>query len=296
MLKTALKPKWVATLLIAIAVVAGFVMIGRWQLKSAFSSATTAADESAYRTRVPLAELATPGNGLVEESAARPASVTGSLVPGDYQIVAGRIQDGHSGVWVVGHLAVQDDGERSYTDAPGVPIALGWAADDAAAQQAIEELDARPVTSMELEVKVEAGQSPESARHEDDPQRILSMAPGQLINQWHTHASSYYSTWLLLEGGMTLPAGLDTIHAVAIDTSTQIDLLNIFYAIEWMVFAVMAIYLWFRMVRDDYLADQHARSDDVIAAQVRRELLLELARDRAAASPSVTDPSNQEHQ
>lgn len=291
MLRTALKPKWIAALLVAIALVVGFLLLGRWQIESAFSSATTAADREAYQTRVPLGELATPGKGLIEESAARPASVTGTLVTGDYFIVAGRIQDGRTGVWVVGHLAVTDDGVRKYAEneAPGMPIAIGWAADDATAQSAIAELDARVPESLELAVKVEAGQSPQSARHEDDPHRVLSMAPGQLINHWQTPAVSYYSAWVLLEEGVALPESLEAIHAVDIDTSTHIDLLNIFYAIEWIVFAGMALYLWFRLVRDDYLAEQHASSDAVIAAQVRRELLLELARTRgAAADPATT--------
>ncbi|MFD2674437.1 SURF1 family cytochrome oxidase biogenesis protein [Gulosibacter bifidus] len=308
MLKTACKPKWLAILLLALAVISAFVWLSKWQLDSAFNSATAAADESAYKTRVPLGDLVEPSKGLVEESAARPASVTGHLVAGDYAIVDGRIQDGETGVWVVGHFAVTNDGVQDFADAPGIPLAIGWAPDDATANQAIEALDARGDASAALDVKVEAGQSPESARNETDPQRILSMAPGQLINTWQTPAPAYYSAWLLHESGLELPEGLQTIHAVDIDTSTQIDLLNIFYAIEWIVFAVMALYVWFRLVRDDYLNDQHERSDAVVAEQVRRELLRELARDRklgtgggasaadAATSDTATDRDHEENE
>jgi hypothetical protein len=127
--------------------------------------------------------------------------------------------------------------------------------------------------------KLEVGQDPVPAR-DGDPQRILSMSPGQLINTWATGASDFYPAWLLATAGLPAPAPLDAIAVVPIDDSLQIDLLNIFYAIEWLVFCVMAIYIWWRMVRDDYVTDKAEQSDAAVAERVRRELLLELANKR----------------
>jgi cyanate permease len=37
--------------------------------------------------------------------------------------------------------------------------------------------------------------------------------------------------------------------------------LNIFYAIEWAVFAVFAFYIWWRMVRDAYEREQEEEAE-----------------------------------
>jgi hypothetical protein len=46
------------------------------------------------------------------------------------------------------------------------------------------------------------------------------------------------------------PAGLDAIVSPAPEQEAQLDWLNVFYAVEWAVFAGFAIYLWYRLVRD----------------------------------------------
>ena len=62
---------------------------------------------------------------------------------------------------------------------------------------------------------------------------------------------------------------------------TQIIWLNVFYAVEWMLFAGFALFLWWRFVRDDHVRDEHERRlDEEWAAQWRAE---ELERRRAAA-------------
>lgn len=290
MLRTMLKPKWLAFLALVLAVVVVFVLLGRWQLTAAFESSGTAADAEAYVDPVPLGELIEPDTWVTEEAAARPVWLEGFLVAGDFGIVDGRMQDGVSGYWVVGHLAVTSDGMNDYpgTDAaelPGVPVALGWAADRAAATQAIAHLESdvtdlgSAATPIGVQAKLEVGQEPVVAR-EGDPSRILSMAPGQLVNTWATRAADYYPAWLLATDGLPVAPPLEAISVVPIDDSLHIDLLNIFYAIEWLVFCVMAVYIWWRMVRDDYLAEQAEQSDAAVAERVRRELLLELANER----------------
>ena len=45
-------------------------------------------------------------------------------------------------------------------------------------------------------------------------------------------------------------APLDPIVAEAPEREVTLNLLNVFYAIEWALFAGFAIYLWYRLVRD----------------------------------------------
>ena len=121
----------------------------------------------------------------------------------------------------------------------------------------------------------------------------MAMSAGQLINTWAEPAVSYYSAWGLVQDGVDLPSGLEPIEVVAIDDSFQLDLLNIFYALEWLVFAGMAIYIWWRLVRDDYLAEQAQDPIADLAEEIRREKLLELAAEKAAAKPAgASEPAS----
>ena len=36
----------------------------------------------------------------------------------------------------------------------------------------------------------------------------------------------------------------------------EVNLLNIFYGIEWVIFSGVAIFLWWRLVRDEQLKEQ----------------------------------------
>jgi hypothetical protein len=44
--------------------------------------------------------------------------------------------------------------------------------------------------------------------------------------------------------------GLEPIYSPAPSREIEFNLLNLFYALEWAIFAGFAIYLWYRLVRD----------------------------------------------
>ncbi|KAB1641657.1 SURF1 family cytochrome oxidase biogenesis protein [Gulosibacter chungangensis] len=303
MLKTMVKPKWLALLGGALLVVVLFLLLGRWQLNAAFDSSTTAVDSEQYEEVVPLGELIQPGGGVTEETVARSITMSGWLVPGDFTIVSNRIQNGETGWWVVGHLAVADDGVSEFlpsspvvteetetgtaSEYPGLVVAFGWAATEDEALAAAAELNAstpqiaEQAAPLNIVGKLEALQEPVIDRDGQNPAQVNSMSAGQLINTWQAPAVSYYAAWSLVETGVELPAGLQPIAVVAIDDSFQLDLLNIFYAIEWLVFAIMAIYIWWRLVRDDYQAELAEDPVADLAEEIRREKLRALAAERA---------------
>jgi len=49
-----------------------------------------------------------------------------------------------------------------------------------------------------------------------------------------------------------IDAGLETIDSVPPLPVGAINWLNLFYAVEWVVFAGFAIFFWYRLVRDDW--------------------------------------------
>ena len=56
-----------------------------------------------------------------------------------------------------------------------------------------------------------------------------------------------YGGYLVLDQA---PQGLASIVTVPPETDRELNWLNIFYAAEWVIFALFALYLWYRLVKD----------------------------------------------
>ena len=52
--------------------------------------------------------------------------------------------------------------------------------------------------------------------------------------------------------------GLEPISSPPPEESVELNWLNVFYAVEWVVFAGFAIFLWYRLVRDAVERERNA--------------------------------------
>ena len=77
---------------------------------------------------------------------------------------------------------------------------------------------------------------------------MTRMSPAALLAQWHDIEGLDVYRPYLTSGEPT--AGLVAIHSPAPAEGSPVNWLNIFYAIEWAVFAGFAFYLWYRLARD----------------------------------------------
>jgi hypothetical protein len=55
------------------------------------------------------------------------------------------------------------------------------------------------------------------------------------------------------------PAGLAKIQSVRPTNDVSLNWLNVFYAIEWALFAGFAVYLWYRLVKDAWEREEEDR-------------------------------------
>ncbi|MEF3322460.1 hypothetical protein PV375_01970 [Gulosibacter sp. GYB002] len=305
MLRTALRPKWLALLVVALVTCGLFAALSWWQLNSAFSSARAPVDADEYQREVPLGQLLEPGVGVTEEAAGRMIVAEGWLDGRDTVVVEGRLQDGAEGYWLMARLIVADAApvagvaiDTPETVAgmhPSIPVALGWVADRGRAHEVAADLaeiappSADDAETISVVAQLQPPSEPRPARKADDPQTVLTLAPGQLINLWSEPSPGYYSATLVsasITPELSLPNDVEAIALVGVDQSLQLNLLNIFYAIEWVIFIGMALYIWWRLVRDEYLAERAAVAEapDRLAAEIRREKLLKIAAQRAEAT------------
>jgi cytochrome oxidase assembly protein ShyY1 len=263
--RTMLQPKWIGALVFALAIAAAFAWLGQWQLARAIDSGTVV--QRPTETVVPLRKAATPNGPLRTASVGQLVSFEGSFVPGDYALVADRMNHGRTGWWVVGHFTLSDK------DAAGksveLAVARGWAPDKAAANAAIARLAAAPAAHQEsLTGRIIPTESPTAPPPGADPNLMTEMSTAALFNLWHgVNDSDVYSGYVVEHG--TPPAGLDLIYSPPPIVEATVDWLNVFYAAEWAIFAGFAVFLWYRVVRDAWeraIEDAAAAADSDAAA------------------------------
>ena len=243
------RPLWILALLLALAVAGGFAWLGQWQM----SMAVRSDDPALVDTETPraLSEVSDLAKGVTEEAAGVVVEVAGAFVPGDSRVVAPRHNDGAEGAWVVGHL-VTEEPERAH-----LAVAIGWARSAEAAEAAIPALESAAGFSaaFEAEGRYMPPEGPQVPKPGDDPQAMTTMIPAHFANVWADVDAPVYSGYLVLHPDGPVPAllaaaDLDAVDSVPPLPPEQVNWLNVFYAIEWVVFAGFAVFFWFRLTRD----------------------------------------------
>lgn len=239
MLKTALKPKWIAALLGALLISTGFVLLSGWQ----FGSSTTEPPVKAEKTEVavPLTEHFMPGDELLGIKADQIVEFEGQFIPDTEVIVENRVHEEQLGFWVLSAFAV--DGAP---DAEAITVVRGWQAEANPPAEA-------PDGTVNITGRLIPPEGPVLKRDVREPY-FDSVSSAELSNYWDL---PLYSGFVAIhelsnEAGPATEQGLELIHVGMPEQEAQINWLNVFYGIEWVVFAGFAVFLWYRLVRDDY--------------------------------------------
>ena len=256
------RPRWIAALVLALAIAAIFAGLGQWQLERAVTSGQV--DERPTETVQPLTSVASPQQPVLAVEAAQRVSTSGTFEPADYGILADRLNGGRPGYWVVGHLAVDEPGT------PALAVALGWAPDRDTATAARDALAAQPRASEPQ--AIDGRYVDPDAPNVDDAEKsdggrydLTTMSPAAFVNIWTALPAStdVYGGYVIAS---TAPDGLAVIDAPEPDRSVELNWLNIFYAAEWVIFAGFAVFLWYRLARDAWEREkeelEESESDD----------------------------------
>jgi len=263
-LKTALKPKWVATLVGCLLAAAAFVLLSQWQ----FGRSTDAPppENGATEVAVPLTEHFQPGRDMYVPDADQIVTATGRFVPGSSVLVSGRLQDGAEGFWVVAAFAPDEA-----PDGNVIPVVRGWEADPTAPA-------ALPGGPVSLRGRLLPSESPSGTKR-DEHGAYPEVSAQWLSNVWDK--DSYAGFVVIFDASAdgtdvgAASAGLRPVSVGAQPTRTTINWLNIFYGVEWIVFAGFAFFIWWRLVRDDKLREDEYESE--LAAWRARQAAREAA-------------------
>jgi len=238
------RPRWVLALLLAFGVAAGFAVLGQWQLERAIASGEVV--QRATETVLPLADVVLPGGAAPTKATGQKVHTSGAFVPGDDQLISDRFNGGTSGVWVVGHFLTDPSGG---TGPASIAVARGWAAtaDEARAVMRALRADA-PGQATTVTGRFVPAEAPEVPGDGRDPHTMTTVSPAALLNLWADATDEpVYSGYIV---DTIAPHGLSVIDSPVPADEVELNWLNIFYALEWVVFAGFAVFLWYRLVRD----------------------------------------------
>lgn len=250
MLKTALQLRWIAALLFALAVSTVFVLLSQWQ----FSTAESEPPPSASSTEEvrPLTEVFVPGTQLYGHTADQMVSMAGSFVPGSTVLIDNRLQDGRDGYWVVDAFAVEGAADDAV-----MPVVRGWIEEPGSQTPA-------PVGGAAVVGRLLPPEAPVAQKPADGI--LPSLASAELINIWDAPGySAFVTANEITVAGQPASGGMELVEVEAQPQETSVNWLNIFYAVEWFVFAGFSVFLWWRLVADAYrrtLEDDDEYYDD----------------------------------
>lgn len=241
MLRTALRPRSLGLLALALALIAGFIWMGMWQLDVAREKGRTQAlQEAQARPEVPLSQLITPHQPFPADGSLRKVTVTGRYDPSGQVLVTPRRLDGTTGAWVVTPLVVASTGAR-------VAVVRGFVARPS---------DARPPTTtgrVTVAGALAPGESPSTATSLPKGQ-MGSIDLSVLLNTWGGDIYNAFVFATAEHPDATLSSG-SVVRVPPPTPKAGFDKRNAAYAVQWWVFAAFAAYMWWRVVREEHLRE-----------------------------------------
>jgi cytochrome oxidase assembly protein ShyY1 len=235
--EVARRPKWIAALVFALAVAALFAFLGHWQLDRSVQSLKPV--NTGSETLKPLSQVQKPQTEFLDRYTGQRVSLTGSFQKGDFRVLSGRLQHSDTGYWLIGRFIDSSNGGS-------VAVAVGYGTTAADARDSIASVPVAPA-SVTLHGRYLPTESSDDGKYEQNRETVLSVP--QLINEWNGFSGDIYNGYVVADrswGSLT-----DVYSPPPIDKAT-VNWLNIFYAVEWVVFAGFAIFLWYRLVRDAF--------------------------------------------
>jgi cytochrome oxidase assembly protein ShyY1 len=249
MLRTALRPRWLALLVVVLLAATGMAMLGQWQLNRARERGrepARRAEQALERAAPkPLEQVIAPRQTFPKDAVNVRVRATGSWDGARRLLVAGRPLGDRIGYWVLVPLRL--------ADGSAVPVVRGWVASPSdPAATGPTGVTSRRVTVVGLlepsEPPIQRAPGQGTGLPADQLARV---AAPDLVNRWPYSLT----TGFVVEQGQT-PATGPAPAAVPPPTSADsLDLQNLSYAVQWWLFAGFGLFLWWRLVRDDYRTD-----------------------------------------
>jgi hypothetical protein len=247
------RPKWIGGLLLALAIAAVFALLGQWQLERTF---TVVEPEVQNEQVFVLNEIATPGAPLTAEAPNVLVSANIMLDQSNLYIVSNRLQQAGEGV-VAGYWLIANSGALlADNDTTGsLTVAIGFSDNLTAIEKARVELQESmlPQAFLEATGRYLQTEAPVESPRADKPYLFGSLSLAQLVSLYSDKPVQSFAGFLAVDADPGL--GLERIDLPPQQAGTRVNWLTLFYAVEWVLFAGFAVFLWWRLVQDQRLRE-----------------------------------------
>ena len=269
MLRVALRPKFLGLLALMATATLVCGLLANWQFERA-TRALEARDETTSAAPVPIEELMDANAPVTNAVQGRLASFTGEFVPSEQVLVPGREIDGHEAAVVVTNACITQGPLRGTS----IPVARGYTTVPSSEWDTLPE---PPAGARTIVVRLEASEEASgTVRREDDGgvATVGTLSSTLLVNVWEGPMLAGYGA-LTNEARqyMAGPGESDGASATAADAwrdlgplpaaqssfTSGLNLQNFGYMLQWILFGVFFLYIWWRSVRSTYLDEQAER-------------------------------------
>ena len=276
------------SLLLVLVLVTCFVGLSAWQVDRAQhkNDVTESAEVDELKDFNDVMDAQAPMPGILADQR---VSLSGHWIPDAQVVIPGRVQDGDSGYWVVtmfapdgAHLGEGVKVANAEKKTIAIPVVRGFTTDEDTAMNS-EARDGQVELTARIgpiEGPVEGNDLPDGQVHTVSTSQIINLFPDLLT----------YSGFLIPEtaDGAAASVGTDGLEQVPTTTTRDeggFDLQSAVYALEWIIFAAMALYMWFQLLRDDYV--RRRLGEDSQDSEKRVEYVVVKPAGDAAIDPEV---------
>jgi len=263
-LRTALRPRWLALLVVVLLAASAMVLLGRWQLDRAREHGRQPVERAeraqARATPKPLDQVLAARQTFPKGAVNTRVTATGHWDGAHRLLITDRKRAGRAGFWVLVPLRLPDGS--------AVPVVRGWvasASDPAAAVTAVTgSAEVQVIGFLEpTEPPIQLAPGQASGLPADQLSRISAT---DLVNRW---PYPLVTGFVVQQSQAPATGPAPAVVAPPVE-SAGLDLLNVFYALQWWLFAAIAVFFWGRLVRDDQLGRLGAAADLPLTAEVSK--------------------------
>lgn len=238
-----LAPRMLPLHLLGVAATVAAVLLGFWQLDAWHARRDAAARDLSSIAPVALDKVLGPDDPFPSSAVGRRVDLAGEWLPGSSFYVDDRDLDGRAGYWVVTPVAVCEQA-ADCASGSALLVVRGWTPDPA---DAPAPPDGRVTLGGWLQ-PAEGSGVPDRDPNDDVLPELRIADAIQRVDQ------DLYGAYLIARDAAPADgmAGLKPVTPDSLpapDTTT--GLRNLFYAVEWWVFAGFALFVWGRWAKDE---------------------------------------------
>ncbi|MCX9193423.1 hypothetical protein C3Y87_18870 [Carbonactinospora thermoautotrophica] len=255
MVRLLLAPRFLVVHVTAILVLVAFILLGFWQMGRFQESKQPdpgRAGQARQQAPVPLGQVVGPEDRLPAEAVGRLVTAHGVFDREHQLLVADREHRGVTGFLVLTPLRL--------ADGAAIPVVRGWV------PRAEDPATAVPTGSVTVTGWLQRSEPAEDVRPRQGslPEgQVAAISTAELANLLPYR--QLYDGYLLLKEqqppAQVAPQTLDAPPALPVRQKWKAPFSNFAYALQWWAFALFAVFMWYRVVRDRLAQERAAAAD-----------------------------------